>query len=117
MTNKTRGEGEITLDGKAYTLRLSFRALCRIEEGTGLRTGTLLRRFAEGDVGARDMAIVIHAGMHAFDERAPALDEVGRMVVDEGIAALAAPVGEFLAGAISGNRAGAKTTAKKEPKS
>jgi hypothetical protein len=112
MTNKTRGEAEIALDGKTYTLRLSFQALCRIEEGTGLRIGTMLRRFAEGDLGARDMAVVIHAGMHAFDERAPSLDEVGRMVVDEGIAALAAPVGAFLANAISGNRSGAKKESK-----
>ncbi len=31
MTNPLRGDTEIKLDGKAYTLRLSFEALCERE--------------------------------------------------------------------------------------
>ncbi len=44
--------------------------------------------------------------MRGFDERAPAFDEVGRMVVEHGVASLAVAAGAFLAGALTGDRAG-----------
>ena len=100
MANKHRGEVEVKLGGTAYTLRPTFAALAEIEDKTDARLVTLARRFAEGDVGVRDVAVVLWAGM---GESAPSLDDVGRLVVERGLDALIPPAAAFVAIAFAGS--------------
>ena len=101
MANESRGEVEVRLDGKAYTMRPTFQALADIESRTGMSIGELLQRLTEGKFGVTHVTIVIHAGLRAFDERAPSFEEVGEMIVGQGLASVIGAAAGFLAGAIA----------------
>ncbi len=102
MANESRGEVEIALDSKTYTLRPEFQGLAEIESRTGQKLGVILRQWAEGDIGITELAIVVWCGMRAFDERSPSFEEVGQMIVVTGLAPVAGPAARFLAGAVAG---------------
>jgi len=102
MANRHRGEVEVTLGGARYTLRPTFEALCEIEDRTGLGLVELARRFWEGRFGARQLAVVLWAGIRAAGGEAPDYERIGRLVVEQGFQDLAGPVARFLAGVIGG---------------
>ena len=106
MANPHRGEVEITLAGKTYTMRPTFEALCEIEDRTGVGLAVQLRRFAEGTFGVRDVAAILSAGIRASDKAAPGIDEIGQIIVEEGIAPFAEAIGVFLAGTVGAVRGG-----------
>lgn len=113
MANPHRGEVEVTLDGKSWTLRPTFEALCEIEDSTGVGIAVMLRRFGEGSFGVRDVAAILAAGIAATGKPAPGIERIGEIVVEQGIASFVAPIGVFLAGAVGidpGGKAGAKRT-------
>lgn len=115
MANANRGEVEITLAGDSYTLRPSFQALCEIEEATGMGIAALLRRYGDGAFGVRDVAAVLWAGIRATDRQAPRMNEIGEIIVEEGLAAFVEPVGRFLARAVSGGGRERPGEAQKKP--
>ena len=100
MANPHRGEVKVTLAGKAYTMRPTFQALCEIEEQTGVGLAVQLRRFGEGSFGVRDVAAILAAGIRATDRNAPGADEIGEIVVEEGLAPFVEPIGVFLAATV-----------------
>ena len=67
---------EITLDGRDYLMRPSFKAIFRIEEQCGLGIIDLTRRVGGQKHGLRDAAIIITAGLQAAGERQANLDKV-----------------------------------------
>ena len=103
MANRHRGEVEVDLGGKTYALRPTFQALAEIEDKTGTNLVTLARRFADGDIGVRDVAVVLWAGM---GEGAPSLDDVGRLVVERGLDTLIGPAAGFVAAVFVGSSKG-----------
>ena len=113
MANKQRGEVEVRLAGKTWTMRPTFQALCEIEGRTGVGITTLARRCHEGDFGAGPIVAVLWAGIRATHDDAPDHDEVGRLVVAEGVIGFAAPALEFLLAALLGDGAGKKVEKKK----
>ena len=108
MANKQRGEVEVVLGGKTWTMRPAFQALCEIEGRTGVGITTLARRCYEGEFGVGPITAVLWAGIRAAHDDAPDYDEVGRLVVKEGVSRFAAPALAFLLAALIGDDAGKK---------
>jgi hypothetical protein len=99
--NKHRGEVEITLDGKSFTLRPTFQAMVEIEAVLGKGLLGLVRRISEMEFGYTEAQAVITAGLRAAGEKATP-EKVGEMVFRTGLAELAGPIGSFLTAALSG---------------
>ncbi len=97
LVNRRRGEISANLGGKDRCLCLTLGALAKLEsafEATDLQA--LAERFSSGRLSARDLIVIIHAGLegggHVFD-----LEDVAEMQVDGGIAGYAGIVTELLA--------------------
>ncbi len=102
MANKQRGEVEVKLAGRTWTMRPAFGALAEIEGRTGLGIAAVVQRFTEGRFGIDDVAAVIAAGIGAAHDDAPDFESVKRAVVEEGFNKCAVVAAEFLAGALAG---------------
>ena len=106
MANKHRGEIEVKLAGKTWTIRPAFQALAEIEGITGLGIAAVVRRFTKGEFGIDDVAAVIAAGIRAAHDDAPDFESVKRAIVEEGFNKFAVVASEFLAGALAGGASG-----------
>ena len=95
--NRHRGEVAAVLDGRPFTLCLTLRSLAELESAFGVTDlGALARRFSSGAVSARDMEIILAAGLRGGGhEVAP--DSVGEMRIEGGAAGFARLCGELLA--------------------
>ncbi|MCH9020470.1 MAG: gene transfer agent family protein [Proteobacteria bacterium] len=76
MANKHRGEVDIILLGRFWTLRPTFGALAGIEDATDLGLAAVVQRFASGAFGIADVAIVLREGMRAMRDDAPDLETI-----------------------------------------
>lgn len=101
--NRHRGEVEVTLGGRRFTMRPSFAAIAEIESRSGQGLVALARRLTAGDIRVSDFATIIAAGLRAAGEPAR-IETVGELVLEEGLGTLSPAVGEFLRQAISGGR-------------
>lgn len=61
MANRFLGEATTKLDGKVYTLRCDFNAMCHFEDATGKDALATFERFEGGAVSVRDMRHMMHA--------------------------------------------------------
>ena len=113
MANKQRGEVEVELGGKTWTMRPTFQSLCEIEDRTGVGITTLARRCYEGEFGVGPITAVLWAGIRAAHDDGPDYDEVGRLIVKEGISRFAAPALALLLAALIGDDAGKKKASSK----
>lgn len=100
MANKHRGEVNITLLGKTWTLRPTFGALAEIEDATGMGLAAVIQRFASGAFSIEDVAIVLHEGMRAVHDDAPDLEAIKHAIIEEGFSTYAFAAGEFLGNAV-----------------
>jgi len=109
--NPERGEVAILLDGKAYPMRPSYKAMVAIERATGATILGLSFRLAlpRDGLTLEEMAIIITEGVRAAGEERndPMLkgfstERVGELLFDGGILAAAAPIEAFLRNAITG---------------
>jgi len=93
----------VTLGGKTYDLKPTFGALIRIERALGSGIGEIITRFPRGEYGASDTARIIHEGVVAAEGNgAPSYEEIGRLVVREGVNQIAPAAIELLSAALSG---------------
>ncbi len=106
MANKQRGEVEVGLGGKTWTMRPAFGALAEIEGVTGLGIAAVVKRFTEGRFGIDDVAAVIAAGIRAAHDDAPDFESVKRAIVEEGFNKCAVVAAQFLSGALAGAESG-----------
>jgi hypothetical protein len=104
VPNSLRGEVAIRLAERDYVLRPTFRALCAIETRTGQGIVALARRTAAGDLGFKEAAAIVAAGLEAAGEPAE-FDAVGRLILETGLAACLPAVAAFLAAALGGQPA------------
>ena len=105
MAIKHRGEVEIDLDGRRWTMRPTFRALDDIQRRTGKDINEIARECWEGRYSCRSMVTVIWAGIRAAHDDAPEFDEVGEIVIEGGLINFYEPVLIFLAGVVSSGHA------------
>jgi len=97
LVNRKRGEIVANLGGKDRCLCLTLGALAGLESAFAVSDlAALGARFSSGKLSARDLMVIIHAGLegggHTFS-----LEDVAEMQVEGGIAGYAAIVGDLLA--------------------
>ena len=94
---------DVTLGGKTYDLKPSFGALVRIEQTLDAGLGVLLLRFLRREHGVADTTRIIYEGIvAAAGNDAPEYDEVGALVMREGIEAVAPAALDMLTAALRG---------------
>ena len=94
---------DVTLGGKTYTLKPSFGALIRIERGLDAGLGALIMRFLRREYGAGDTARILYEGILAAEGNgAPSYEEIGRLVVREGVDQVAPAAIELIQAALAG---------------
>lgn len=106
MSNKHRGEVEIALGGRAYTLRPTFEALVEFEEKSGLTAFEAMRDCMTNQrAPAKAIAAAFWAGIRGAWEKGngnpPTFGEVGGFVQKAGIKQCLEPYLLFLTYAIT----------------
>lgn len=96
LVNAKRGEIVANLGGKDRCLCLTLGALARLETAFAVSDlAALGARFSSGRLSARDLMVIIHAGLegggHTFT-----LEDVAGMQADGGLAGYASIVSELL---------------------
>ena len=86
---------EIELGGKTFVMRPSFKAVCEIEQVTGVGIAALAARLLNGEEKVSEIAAVITAGLREAGEPAT-FEKVGEMVFEAGIEKVLRPVIQFL---------------------
>lgn len=114
MANPTRTEVEIALDGKTYTLQSNFQALCEIEELTGLGVSEILRRVWDGALSVNQISTVIWSCIRAANSSPPAIEEVGEMVIAQGLKAFVEPVIRLLGPVVTGEAVSEERSVRKK---
>jgi hypothetical protein len=93
------GDVEIELatdtgERRKFVLRPSFAAIVEIEEQTGESIFVLARRLSRAEMGQRDAAHIVAAGLKAAGETASHAT-VGEMIARSGLADVLAALGDF----------------------
>ena len=106
MANKYRGEFDITINGKTYTLAPTFEALVEFEDLVGITAFEAMRDMAEEQkapakviVGAIWAGILGYHGGNKIE--APTFGHIGRECQAQGITSLMTEVMRFLANALA----------------
>jgi len=89
MANKHRGETDIVLLGKTHTVRLTFAALCELEDMVGKTAWELLQEFARQKASTRVITSIIYCGirgMYPEDKSdCPSWNELGEIAYRHGL--------------------------------
>jgi hypothetical protein len=103
MGNPHRGEVAVTLGGVDYAARPDYTAIVAWEERSGRITADLALRFGAGVFAMRELVAVIHAALVSGGAKLP-VEEVGRLVVEEGALDLLKPAAVLLRNALTGGK-------------
>jgi Phage tail tube protein, GTA-gp10 len=101
--NPWRGEVPVILGGVEYIARPDYTAVLSWEKQTGRTSTELLVRFGGGAFGVGELVAVLHAAIMAGGARMP-IEDLGRMVVEEGQVTLLPAVGRLLHNALTGGK-------------
>ena len=101
MSNSLRGEVEVDLIGRTWTMRPTLQAIRETEDRTGRGIAGTVRRFAQGEFGIDDVSALLHSGIRAGHEDAPSFAEVQGAVFEEGFDRLATTAAMLLRNALS----------------
>lgn len=74
MANRFLGEATIEVDGRQYTLRCDFNAMCEFEDATGEDALAVFERFETGKVGVKTMRAMMWAFMQHHQPEATLQD-------------------------------------------
>ena len=105
MTNESRGEVDVVLDGKTWTMRPDFQTLRAIEHKAGMSALKLIRVIGEGAASLDHIVTVLELGLKAANDDAPGFDQIGEMVVRQGVSDLLPPILVFLGSVAVGDKA------------
>ena len=87
MPNKQRGETEVKLGDRTYTMRPGFQMLSELEDrfsGEGILQ--TIQRLQTLRYGIRDIAFIVYAGIReALGDEAPSYEWVGQKIAEQGI--------------------------------
>ena len=98
MANVHRGDAEIVIGGRRFTLRLTLGALAELEAAFAVdNLDALGRRFASGRLGSRDLVRLLGAGIRGGGVPLSD-DEVAALPLVEGLE----PVADAIAGMLEG---------------
>ena len=109
MANRASGELDITIDGKAYTLRPSYAAICEFEDG-GCSVFEAIQAAGERkSVPLRRMAMAFHSCIKAAWKpamgRLPTIDDIGQGIRADGVTEHIGSYVSLLSNMMTGERA------------
>ncbi len=105
MTNESRNEVEVVLDGKTWTLRPTFQRLREIEHKTGMAALALMRAIVQGEASLDHIVIVLEHGLKDANDDPPGFNEIGEWLLRDGANELVRPIMAFLASVALGGDA------------
>jgi len=94
MANTQRGEVDILIEDKKYTMRPTFEAMCEIEDRLDLSMPELVMHLQNGELKFKTIATIIWCGIHGYSDSlytkdaAPTLSELGNAIRTHGITKL-----------------------------
>lgn len=103
MSNPHRGEVAVALAGVDYVARPDYTAIVAWEERAGRITAELALRFGAGAFAMRELVAVLHAALVSGGAKL-SVEEVGRLVVEEGALDLLKPAAVLLHNALTGGK-------------
>lgn len=74
MANGFKGEATAQVDGKTFTLRLDFNAMCAFEEATGRDAMEVLEGLERGKYRATDLRALVWSMLHRHHPEATVAD-------------------------------------------
>jgi hypothetical protein len=83
--NGVRGERLITLGGRKWKLVPSHEALCAIEERLGVKSMPFFTQIAMGNVGVRDLIVIVGELMRAGGAQGIKDKMIGDMILEAGL--------------------------------
>lgn len=83
MANRMRGESEIWLTDKLFTLKLGFNELMIIEDSTNLGLLGIADQIIKGNLSLKIVTSIIHAGLLGAGEKFT-FEQVGSMILKTG---------------------------------
>lgn len=83
--NTVRGERVITLGGKKWKIVPTWEALIAIEERLGVNALPLFERIARGNVGVRDLTVIIAELLRGGGAQGIKDKMVGQLILDAGL--------------------------------
>lgn len=113
MTENARQEIELSIGGRKYAVRPTFKTVAAIEQAAGQGCVPLGLKVARSQATLTEVALILNAMVHD-QPGAPTPEEIGEHLMEDGLFPLIDPVSEFLLRALRGNKEHAKATAKKE---
>ena len=113
MTENARQEIELSIGGRKYAVRPTFKTIAAIEQAAGQGCVPLGLKVARSQATLTELALILNA-MVGDQPGAPTPEAIGEHLMEDGLMAMIDPVSEFLLRALRGNKEHAKVTAKKE---
>lgn len=113
MAESARQEIEINMGGRTYAVRPTFKTVAAIEQATGQGCVALGLKVARSQATLTEVAVILNA-MVREQPNPLSPEEIGDILMEEGLFPLIEPVSEFLLRALRGNKEHAKVTTKKE---
>ncbi len=105
VANDIAGEITIKLGEKEYVLRPAFSALRKLEVLSSTGIIALTQRLSAMDIRIADVAAVVWAGILGSKIKdPPSYDEIGEMILANGMASYIKPVADFLTKAVTAGR-------------
>lgn len=86
MANEQRGEVDIEIANKTYSMRPSFEAMCEIEAKTGKSIAQLSHHILNMQATAVEFLVIILAGTRAANHKSmPDKEGIGQTIIEFGI--------------------------------
>lgn len=103
VANTHRGEVSLTLGPRRFVLRPSFSAIIAIEERLGGVIGLAVKA-SKGEIGLGETAVILWETVDKEDSADLAEEDLGAMILEEGLASVSPVVGDLLATILKGSR-------------
>lgn len=101
--SEPRGAVDITLGGKTYTVRPTFKMIAGIEQATGVGVFALGMKVSQVQCSMQEMAAILFQMLK--DQDGPKYEEIGNEIFESGMEDFIVPVSTVLLGAFKGNKA------------
>ncbi len=105
MTNESRNEVEVVLDGKTWTMRPTFQRLREIEHKTGRGALELLGLIGADRAHLDQFAIILEYGLKDANESPPDFEQIGEWLVRDGVNPLIPAIAVYLGSVAVGSDA------------
>ena len=119
MANKARGEIQVSIAGKDYTLRPSYTAVVEFEDKAGVTVFEAMKALGERQsIPMRSLRQAFHSCIKAAWKPSmgsqPTLDDIGQALHADGLTGFIVPYSQILGNMLAGEKALSKSAADAE---